>query len=151
MPEKQDAHSRLYGYVVLLMLGLIVLVDGLSTLPSGWAAALIGAGLSAFGGFEVKFTYSRIQLENNSIQAKQTGKKSGQVNQTNPVGSTAIGKIDNAYFGTAPAPQVRVPEKETVNDSPWWVNRTIALDEFQEFGTDMSEGDEIIGEVESKD
>jgi len=51
--RKANKHDRLLEYIALLVIGLVVLIAGLTTLPGGWAAALLGAGITAFGGFEV--------------------------------------------------------------------------------------------------
>lgn len=161
MPEKQDEHSKLYGYVVLLLLGLIVFVDGLSTIPSGWIAALLGAGISAFGGFEVRFTYNKIQQEDNSIRAKQTGKKSGQVNQTNPTSSPAIGRARDVYImggeatqaksRTEEGPKDESVEKPAKEEFEWLCNGQIHIDRYQEFETSVKKGDKIAGHLESRD
>jgi hypothetical protein len=160
LPEEQDEHGKLRGYVVLLVMGLIVLVTGLSTLPGGWATALLGAGLSAVGGFEAKITYNRIQHEENNIRAKQIGRKSGQVNQTSPVGSPAIGKARDVYILGGEATETRrrkeaAEKAQTVKESDeqfeWLCNGDIHVDTYQEFEASVKKGDRIEGHLESKE
>jgi len=144
---KPDEHTKLYQYGAVLTVGVIVLLLGIQQL--NWEFGVVGAFFSAYGGFEVRLTYRKI--ENEGIVATQSGKKGVQINQTNPIGSPAIGRIDKAYFGTPPAAQQPIPEKEVDAPSMWWVNKTIAIDKFASFGTDLNEGDEIVGHVKSKD
>ena len=146
---KQDEHTKLYQYGAVLTVGAIVLVFGIQQL--NWELGVVGAFLSAYGGFEVNLTYKKIQIENSGIVAKQSGKKGVQINQTNPTASPAIGRIDTAYFGTPPGAQPPAPEKEVEAPSPWWVNKTIAIDKVAAFGTDLNKGDAIVGHVKSKD
>jgi hypothetical protein len=164
LPEKRDIHNDLLFYIILLVVGLIILLDGLGSLPNGWETALLGAGVSAFGGFETKITYTRIQDESNSIKAKQTGKKGIQINQTSPTGSPAIGKARDVYIGTPPPSKVPEPEKRTqrpfvvgpgISNKPeeqfeWLCNGDIHINRYQEFEAMVKKGDQIAWHLESK-
>lgn len=147
------------GYVLLFVIGLIVLVSGLSSLPNGWASALLGIGLSAVGAFEVRITYNRIQGENKSIKATQSGSRNIQTNQTNPNNSPVINKADTVIFSSPQTVsqeefhrkrektsnrQLR-PEVESISDGH------IHFEDFQDFRAELNKGDTIKIHVESED
>jgi len=146
----------------LFVIGLIVLIAGLTSLPSGWATALLGAGITAFGGFEVKLTFGRIQIEEKSIRAMQSGRNNTQINQTNPQNSPNIGTIGTAYFGTSPPtqeqtkPQV-VPAKETRREPEDEQDEVedlcsgqIHFEDFEEFQTGVRRGDRIAMQISAE-
>src|ERR1700730_45044 len=80
--DEKNPHNNLYYYGGMLLLGVIVLILGLQQL--NWIISLVGGLLAAFGGFEVKINYTKIQNEENTIRAKQNGHHNTQVNQTSP-------------------------------------------------------------------
>ena len=95
MSEKKAERRKLRYFGLLLAVGLIVLVIGLLSLPSGMVVALLGAVLSAFGGFGFTITYIKHE---NSMRATQAGKDNTQVNQTSPVASPPINNTGDIYF-----------------------------------------------------
>ncbi len=156
--EEKDEHNKLFGYIGLLAVALIVLISGLLSLS--WPTALIGALLSAFGAFEVKITYSRIQYENQSIQAKQSGQGNIQTNQTNPRHSPVI-HAENVYYGIPKPdsePREAIDPKTTrherqvqPDDAEWLVNGEVRFQDYEEFESKLNKGDQLKGHVESKD
>jgi hypothetical protein len=137
----------------LLVIGLIVLVAGVTTLPGGWATALLGGGITAFGGFEVNFTYNQIRGEDKSIRAKQSGNNNTQTNQTNPVNSPVI-KAENVhqYFGPLePKSRKKAPKLVAKTEDPadLLCNGVYHIKDYQEFSAQVGEGDKIVGHVKS--
>jgi len=165
MPETQDDHDKLLYYGAVLAVGVIAIVLGIQELS--WEVSTIGALFAAFGGFEVKLTYGRIQNQERSIRATQTGNRNTQINQTNPQNSPTIGKIEKAYFGTSSPPgsqevqsrSRRVPQTakkfdaETIQDNSGafsLCNGEIHFEDTQDFEAHVSRGDRITGHVEAE-
>jgi len=160
LPEdEKDEHNKLYGYIVLLVIGLIVLISGLQSLPSGWIAILIGGGLSAFAGFEVKFTYNKIQNEEGSIRARQSGTGNVQTNVSNPTNSPVIHRADNVIINPSPrksrnkpeSTRQRIPELKSEDDIEWLCDGDIHFNRYQEFEAPVKKGDKIVWHLESKE
>ena len=158
MPEKgADIHDRLLQYIGVLVIGVIAFVIGLSTLPSGWITAFLGGGIAAYGGFEVRLTYNRIQIEEQSIRASQGGRKNTQINQTNPRQSPNIfgSSIGTINYGTTPpsqeAPAKSSPPQKPVDESKveWLNNGHVKVDRYQEFEAPVNKGDRIEWQLES--
>ena len=158
--KEKDDHEKLYGYGGMLVVGLIVLILGLQQL--NWIISLLGAFFSAFGGFEVKLTYARIQLEEKNIRARQSGHHNTQINQTSPRNSPVINKADNVYFGTskqdfnseapaAPQRKSKKSESKSSNEEEWLFNGRIHFKTLESREIDFSKGDRILGHVESDD
>lgn len=153
--RKANKHDRLLEYIALLVIGLVVLIAGLTTLPGGWAAALLGAGITAFGGFEVNFTYNQIQGQNKSLRATQGGSNNIQTNQTSPTNSPVINKAENVhqYFNVnEPKAKEKAPKpvSEIDDQVDWLCNGVYHIDEYQEFPAQVGNGDKIVGHIESK-
>ena len=156
--DEKNPHNNLYYYGGMLLLGVIVLILGLQQL--NWIISLVGGLLAAFGGFEVKINYTKIQNEENTIRAKQNGHHNTQVNQTSPVNSPTIGKIQHAYFGSTPASQsAKEPKskreesrKESEDDAPETesiCSGRIHFDDYEDFEVEVSRGDKVKGRVEA--
>lgn len=111
MSRKRDEQDNLLYYGAVLAVGIIVLILGVQELS--WEVSIIGALFAAFGGFEVKLTYGRIQFQERSIKASQAGRDNTQINQTNPQNSPTIGQIEKAYFGTTPRAEEQTFESKS--------------------------------------
>src|SRR5450759_1772749 len=139
MAEVKDEHEKLYSYGAMLVVGIIVLGLGIQQL--NWMFSVIGAFVSLFGGFEVRLTYNKIQLEEKSIRAKQSGNNNTQTNQTNPVNSPVI-KAENVhqYFGpTEPKSKKKAPKPVAENEDPadLLCNGVYHIKDYQEFSAQV--------------
>lgn len=158
--EDQADHTKLFSSVGLLVIGLIVLIDGLLGLPSNWPTTLLGAGISAFAGFEVRNFYVRVSLENKTIRATQSGRGNIQANQTNPVGSPIIQRADTVNIG-GPQPSLQedvtrqnksvVSKQQGTSEMESICNGMIYFDDYQDFHFDVRRGDTVKIHVKSED
>lgn len=167
MSRKRDEHDNLLYYGAVLAVGIIALILGVQELS--WEVSIIGALFAAFGGFEVKLTYGRIQLQERSIKASQTGRDNTQINQTNPQNSPTIGRIEKAYFGTTLRAEEQTSEsksrklpgakREPEEDQQSSLRDTggvticsgqIHFEDYQDFSAHVNRGDRIIGHVEAE-
>jgi hypothetical protein len=176
LPERQSVHDRLLEYVGLLVIGLIVLIAGLSSLPGGWETTLLGAGLTGVGAFEVRITYNKINYEDKRIRAKQEGQGNIQNNQTSPVNSPSVGKARDIIYNLPPQPETKTireasnvyvgtlqPDKagrrSTMADPAQaraegeieeLCSGEIHFEDFQEFEAEVSKGDRIALQVRAE-
>lgn len=136
---------------------LIAIIFGAAGLvgvnPFNYYILIVCEGVAA--GAVLKFRDVRInykkQSGNDSVMAEQRGRGNTMTSQTSPTNSPVIHSQGDVYIGATPTSQVPKTAYEETKESTWWINRTIALDEFEEFGTYLNEGDELVGRVKSED
>jgi hypothetical protein len=153
----ENKHDRLFEYVGLLVAGLIILIFGLTmTPPTGFVTAIVGAGVAAFGGLEVKFTYDQIRYDDRSLRAKQSGYNNIQTNQTNPTNSPVINRAETAhqYFNSnEPKGMEKAPKAKSIAEAEekteWICNGVFHMPDYQEFAAVVGKGDKIAGHVEA--
>ncbi len=152
MAKEKNQHDKDNDFRWLII-AIVFGAAGLTGLnPFNYYILIVCEGVAA--GALLKFRDVRINLKKQSgsdnVMAQQRGRGNTMTNQTSPTNSPIIHSQGDVYIGTKPAPQVSEQAKEN-KESAWWINRTIALDEFEEFGIYLNAGDEIVGHVKSKD